>query len=102
MDFEKNVYVVSLFDLYGALLTSKQRQCLQDYLVNDLTLSEISQNLGITRQAVNCNIKESIRILQHFEDALHLASKLNSVANVLSDNRVDQSVAYKILDILKE
>ena len=102
MDFEKNVYVVTLFDLYGELLTDKQQQCLRDYLVDDLTLTEISQNLGVTRQAVNCRISEAVKILQHFEDVLHLSAKLDKLEAELNADNIPQSVTDKILDIMKE
>ena len=48
---EARLYYSALFDLYGALLTKKQRHCLIMHLFEDLSLSEIGDALGISRQA---------------------------------------------------
>ena len=54
---DKNIRISILCQIYGKLLTEKQYQVLNDYYNNDLSLSEIAENLQITRQAVRDNIK---------------------------------------------
>ena len=49
---EQLLYLSALFDLYGALLTEKQQECLRMHLFEDFSLSEIGEELGISRQAV--------------------------------------------------
>ena len=49
---EKNVKISILCQLYGKLLSEKQLEFIDDYYNNDLSLSEIAENHGITRQAV--------------------------------------------------
>ena len=49
----KNLDVTLLFDIYGEMLTEKQRDFIVYYYEDDLSLSEIAQNEGITRQGCN-------------------------------------------------
>ena len=63
---EKNVKLSILCQLYGKLLTEKQYEFLNDYYNNDLSLSEIAENNGITRQAVRDNIKKGEKKLFEF------------------------------------
>lgn len=53
---EKNVKVGMLLDLYGEMLTDKQKDILDLYYNNNLSLAEISEDVGITRQAVRDSI----------------------------------------------
>lgn len=55
---EKNVEISMLNQFYGKLLTEKQSEFIDNYYNNDLSLSEIAENNGITRQAVRDNIKK--------------------------------------------
>lgn len=52
VELEKTVHYCELFALYGKLLSFSQQRVLTDYYENDLTLSEIAENNGTTRQAV--------------------------------------------------
>ena len=65
----------ALFDFYGPLLTDKQNRCLQMHLLEDFSLSEISAELGISRQAVYDMLKRSEQIMQQYEDKLGLAAR---------------------------
>ena len=102
MDLLNNLKNLQLFDAYGVLLTEKQYGCLHDYLVNNLTLSEISQLYGISRQAVNYNIKESLKTLQNYEEKLGFCEKCDRIVAVLRDSTVTKNEIQSILDILKE
>ena len=102
MDLMDNLYSLKLFDAYGSLLTSKQRECLEDYLVNNLTLSEISQNYGITRQAVNFNIKESLKLLSFYEEKLGLCQKYDIIIDRLNNLGVSKDTIDLVMGVLKE
>ncbi len=72
----KNLDYALLLEVYGKLLTEKQRGVMELYYWEDLSLGEISQDEGITRQAVRDCIKRSEQILEEFELKLELAEKI--------------------------
>ena len=72
---EKNVKMSILCQIYGKLLTEKQFRLLDDYYNNDLSLSEIAENLSITRQAVRDNIKKGENKLFEYEEKLGIMKK---------------------------
>ncbi len=72
---EKNVQIGILLDIYGKLLTEKQRKLLEDYYNNDLSLSEIAENEKITRQAVRDNLKKGENNLFEYEERLEIMKK---------------------------
>ncbi len=64
-----------LFDFYGELLTEHQRSVYADAVYNDLSLGEIAEERGISRQGVHDLIKRCDRILQDYESKLHLVER---------------------------
>lgn len=102
MDLDNNLKNVKLYDAYGVLLTDKQRRCLEDYLINNLTLSEMSEIYQISRQAVNFNLKESLKILQNYEDKLGFCKKYDILVSSLEELNLNETDKNKILDIFKE
>ena len=64
-----------LFDFYGELLTEHQRQIYEDAVYNDLSLGEIAEEQGISRQGVHDLIKRCDKILQDYENKLHLIER---------------------------
>ena len=73
--FEKNLRLAMLFDLYGELLTDTQKTMFDLYYNDDLSLAEISENTGITRQGVRDSIKRAEGTLLEMEERLGLARK---------------------------
>lgn len=69
----KNLEVIMLFDIYGEMLTEKQRDFISYYYDDDLSLAEIAENEGITRQGVRDAIKRAE--FQLFEFEAHLGLK---------------------------
>lgn len=61
-----------LYDFYGELLTEHQRKIYEDAVFNDMSLSEIAEEIGISRQGVHDLIKRCDRSLQEYEEKLHL------------------------------
>ncbi|MDD2498030.1 MAG: putative DNA-binding protein [Desulfitobacteriaceae bacterium] len=72
---EKLARMAMLFDFYGQLLTEKQREMMELFYNDDLSLSEIAQEYGISRQAVYDIIKRTENILEGYETKLHLLEK---------------------------
>ena len=66
-----------LFDFYGELLTEHQRRVYEDAVYNDLSLSEIAEEQGISRQGVHDLVKRCDRILQDYESKLHLVERFS-------------------------
>ncbi len=69
--FEQNL----LYDFYGELLTPHQQNIYEDAVFNDMSLSEIAEVQGISRQGVHDLIKRCNKILQDYESKLHLVEK---------------------------
>ncbi|MBR6407964.1 MAG: hypothetical protein IKS19_05235 [Clostridia bacterium] len=76
---EKDLSTALLLDQYGALLPERQLKCLKCYYEEDLSLSEISENEGITRQGVRDNIKRGEAFLIQCEQKLGLAGRLREM-----------------------
>ena len=80
-DREKNVLLI---DYYGSLLTHHQNEILDEYYNNDLSMTEIAENLGISKSAVQDLIKRSLTQLNEYEKLLKLIEK-DSKLNVVLD-----------------
>ena len=72
---DEQLYRSMLFDFYGELLTEKQQDCFRLHYDEDLSLGEIAENLGITRQAVWDNIRRAEELLRHNEDKIGLVAR---------------------------
>ena len=75
----KNMEIALLFDFYGDMLTQKQQDMIELYYDNDLSLSEIAENEGITRQGVRDSIKRAEAQLIEMEERLHLVSRFREM-----------------------
>lgn len=64
-----------LYDFYGELLTEHQRSIYEDAVYNDMSLGEIAQEYGISRQGVHDLIRRCDKILQDYEEKLQLVDK---------------------------
>lgn len=64
-----------LYDFYGELLTEHQRNIYEDAVFNDMSLGEIAEEQGISRQGVHDLIKRCDKILQDYESKLHLVER---------------------------
>ena len=73
-----------LLDCYGKILTEKQYAAMDLYFQDDLTLSEISEQTGITRQCVWDNIKRVEKMLLNLEKNLNMVGKLSDINDKIS------------------
>ena len=67
-----------LYDFYGELLKERQRRIYEDFIFNDLSLGEIAQEEGISRQGVHDMVKRCTKVLEGYEQRLHLVQKFLS------------------------
>ena len=86
---DKKVEISMLCEIYGKLLTEKQLDIMDNYYNLDLSLSEIAENEGITRQAVRDIIKKGENKLFEFEEKLGIMKKNmkqeEKIASILSE-----------------
>lgn len=64
-----------LYDFYGELLTERQQQVYESVVLEDYSLSEVAEDLGISRQGVHDMIKRCNHTLEEYESRLHLVEK---------------------------
>lgn len=76
-----------LYDFYGELLTEHQRQVYEDVVFHDMSLSEIAEEQGISRQGVHDLIKRCDRILSGYERKLRLVQKFNQTKKMAEEIR---------------
>ena len=95
---EKRVELNLLMDFYGALLTEHARDILRMYVEEDLSLQEIADSLGITRQAVHESLTRSERQLHEYEDKLGLLSRFRAMKARLSECQTHLDTALKALE----
>lgn len=75
---EKKVMQTFLYDFYGELLNQHQQSIYEDFVLNDLSLSEIAEEAGISRQGVHDLVKRCDRMLEGYEAKLHLLERFLS------------------------
>ncbi len=90
----KNLEVSFLLDFYGEMLTEKQREVIEFYYNDDLSLAEIADNQGITRQGVRDAIKRAEALLFEMEAKLGLAKRFREMREGLTAIRA----AAEIID----
>lgn len=98
---QKDLHVSSLLDVYGFALSQKQRELCEYYFNDDLSLAEISQNEGITRQCVCDHIKRAEKRLYELEKQCGYEKKFSSLkALAVSAENGDEIANKQILKII--
>ena len=95
---KNELFLCSLFDYYGELLTDKQNEYFQDYYFDNLTLSEISENNNISRNAVHKTIKEAEEKLIFYEEKLNLVKKSEKIKKII--NKLDDGIKNEIYKLI--
>ena len=102
----QDIYKSSLlYDFYGELLTDHQKEIYEDYVLNDLSLVEIAEQKGISKQGVHDLIKRCDKILNEYEAKLKLIEKFNNtkkdieeICKLAKDNDDIKKIAENILE----
>jgi UPF0122 protein ylxM len=104
VEIEQVIKISQLYDFYSELLSEKQKQYLNDYYFNDFSLTEISENYDISKQAVSNNIKRTITELEQYEEKLNLI-KLNNerlfLLNELRKSTSDEGILSYVDQLIK-
>lgn len=101
----KKMELSMLCDIYGKLLSEKQRDAVELYCNEDYSLSEIAENTGISRQGVRDQIKHAESQLISFEEALGLLEKSRYISEKLamladsSEVKANKSLSDAVKDI---
>ena len=82
---EEIVELSLLFDFYGEMLGDHKKQIFEDYVLNDLSLAEIADEEGISRQGVHDIVKRCTKQLKEYEAALHLVEKFQNLKAKLTE-----------------
>ena len=90
--FEKDLKIGFLLDFYGDVLTERRRTVLDYYYNNDLSLAEIADEIGISRQGVRDLIKNAEEELYFYEEKLGLAERF----------RRTRQQAERLMELLRE
>jgi len=72
---EKKIEIMELYDIYQNLLTEKQKQYIEAYYYDDLSITEISDNLNVSRNAVHDQVKRTVLKLEELEKNIQLKEK---------------------------
>ena len=96
-DMDKIYEQTLLYDFYGDLLNEHQKNVFEDAVFNDLSLSEVAEAHCITRQAAHDLIRRVTKILQGYEDKLHMISRFKKIGE-LADS-IERFTAEKDPDI---
>ena len=91
----KNLNLSILIDFYGDILTEKQKNVLELYYNEDLSLSEIAEHEMISRQGVRDSIKRGEETLLMLEDKLNMAKKFTTFSKLLDDIKTKTEAIYK-------
>lgn len=106
---EKNIRYGILYEYYKDLLSEKQKESIEQYYMEDLSLTEIADLQDVTKQAVSTNIKRAESILDEYEKKLKLYRKnndlimfldeLNHIVEKNTDRQAYETINKKILEI---
>ena len=105
---EKFVEKTLLYDFYGELLTAKQQEIYESVILEDYSLSEVAEEMGISRQGVHDMIKRCNKALEEYEDKLHLVEKFIHIRQrvqqirKLADEYQAQEIEKISIEILEE
>ncbi len=80
---ENVIYYNSLYDLYGALLTEKQRQYFEEYYFHNLSFSEMAENYDVSRNAAFKQVHTVLLKLDEYEEKLGLLDKKKKLEEII-------------------
>ncbi len=95
---DNQVLLNILYDYYGELLTDKQKNYFKDYYFDNLTLSEISENYNISRNAIHKSLKEIEEKLLYYEEKLKLYEKNIKIKKIIAN--LDDDLKNKIIELI--
>jgi len=101
---DKAIEVIELYDIYQDLLTNKQKEYLEAYYYNNYSITEISENMSVSRNAVHDQLKRTVAKLYDYETKLALRNKGKIRLKIIKQlkNELDlQKVKYLVEELEK-
>ncbi len=105
MKIEEMIEIDILMKYYGDLLTDKQKEIVNLYINNNLSLSEVSENLSISRQAVKDSIDTAVNNLREIEKKLKFIdrdARIKDFIEKIKDNNIDTMTRLELLSLLDD
>ena len=105
MKIEEMIEIDILMKYYGELLTDKQREIVNLYINNNLSLSEVSENFSISRQAVKDSIDTAVNNLRETEKKLKFIdrdARIKDFIEQIDSNRIDTTTRLELLSLLDD
>ena len=93
---ERDLLII-LYDYYESLLSDKQKEYFSLYYFDNLSLSEISENIGVSRNAIHKSLKSIESLLLDYEDKLKIYDKTNKIEEIIRGSMVED----KVLEVLR-
>lgn len=94
-----------LYDFYGVLLNDHQREVYEDYVLNDLSLGEIAENKGVSRQGVYDLIRRCTKQMEDYECKMQLIRKFHLISRNIQDIedllKKESNVPQSVKDLMK-
>ena len=95
---DRKLYMNSLYDYYGELLTKKQKEYFEEYYFRDFSLGEIAINMGVSRNAVYNQLKNTEEKLEFFERVLRLYNREIKIRRLIRN--LDEETIAKIEELI--
>ena len=92
---EDVIYFNELYDLYGTLLTDKQREYFEDYYFNNLSFSEMAENYDVSRNAIFKQLHIATDKLEEYEEKLQILKKKKELEKIIasvSDSKLKEKL----------
>jgi predicted DNA-binding protein YlxM (UPF0122 family) len=104
MELAEKLNTIKQLDVYGNMLTTKQKETLEGYLLYDITLTELAVLHSSSRQAIFDTIQKTIKLLSEFEEKIGVIAKHNQILQVVDEiDCTDEKTKYaleKIKDLI--
>ncbi len=98
---DQAIEIMELYDVYQDLLTEKQKAYFEAYYYNDYSLTEIAENMSVSRNAVHDQLKRTVKKLYHFEEKLAVRSK-NKQRNKIIEKLATEKDIKKVISLVEE
>jgi predicted DNA-binding protein YlxM (UPF0122 family) len=103
MNIEERVQIAILSKYYGKMLTERQQSIMEMYVDNNLSLAEVSAELGISRQAVKDALDNAMSTLKNMEEKLQFISRDDKIRHIIEENRtINEETKTKLIALLED